>query len=258
MVGLSILLVVVALVIAFFLFFKLLRNAIKALMFVLFLVLFVVGVLGFLVYLDVGKVKGSFENGQTALLLHDGSIVAGFTYSENPNEVLQSDKFQLLNKETLAGIDDSFKKGSYTGEDTLTIIIESDYFIGTSVELADGYTLKLDNKTIYGVFSCEDLNKCISPLIDVAPSLEKQIAASFDDEQDLKNKLFFSVFSQETKESKGSFIISGIKEDKIIVYPSLTTLKLVKMIPDSLITKAISKVSGEELSEEKNTPSTDD
>jgi hypothetical protein len=242
MIGLNIVLIIVALVVAFFLFFKLLKSGIKALMFILFLTLFVVGVLGFLVYLDVNKVKGSFEKGQTALLLHDGTIVAGFTYSDNPGEVLQSDKFRLLDKETLSEIDSSIKSKTYS-EDTLTIVVASDYFVDKYVDLMDGQKLLLDEDTLSSVFGCKEMNECTKPLIAAAPSLKKQIASSFEDEQDLKNKLFFNIFTQETKGSKGGFVISGIRSEKIVVYPALTTLKLIKFIPQKTITKATDKIS---------------
>ncbi|MGV8168846.1 MAG: hypothetical protein ACP5N3_02215 [Candidatus Nanoarchaeia archaeon] len=243
MIGLNIIFIIIALIVAFFLFFRLLKSAIKALLFILFLVLFVAGILGFLVYLDVGKVRGSFENGQTALLIHEGDIVAGFTYSDNPNEVLQADKLELLSKTKLDDIDSALKKGSYSGEDSFTILIQSDYFAGKDVELMDNYKVTLDNNSIDEVFSCEELNDCISALVDAAPALKKQIASSFEDEQELKNKLFFAVFTQETKASKGSFLVSGIKENQIMVYPQLTTIKLLKFVPDKFINNALSKVS---------------
>ncbi|MGV8161723.1 MAG: hypothetical protein ACP5N2_00140 [Candidatus Nanoarchaeia archaeon] len=250
MIGLNILLIIAALIIAFFLFFKLLKNTIKALIFVLFLALFVIAVLGFLVYLDIGKVKGSYEKGQTVLLLHDESIVAGFIYEENPNEILQSNKLELLDENTISSISDSFRKGSYAGEETLTIIMQSSYFIGKSVELAEGYNLILTKENINTLFSCNDVDKCITPLIDAAPSLKRQISSSFEDEQDLKNKLFFSAFNQESKNSKGAFILYAIKNNQMIVYPSLTTLKLVQMIPNSFIGKALAKIPSKNTQED--------
>jgi len=243
MITLNILFIVVALVLAFFIFFKLLRSVLKALMFVLFLCLFVVGILGILVYLDVGKVKSSFGNGQTALLTQDGTIVAGFTYSDNTNEVLQSDKLNLMTEDELSAIDDKIKKGTYTGEESLTLIISSSEFYDSTVDLLNGNNVVLDEKMINKIFSCTSKDSCVNTLSEQTPALKKQIAASFDNEQDLKNKLFFNLFTEKTKDSKGKFIITGIKNNNITIYPELTTLKLVKIVPDKIITNMLNKVT---------------
>jgi hypothetical protein len=92
---------------------------------------------------------------------------------------------------------------------------------------------------INSIFNCDQLDDCTKILTDKQPSLKKQIESSFENPQDLKNKLFFNMFAQVTKETKGKFIITGVKDNKIVVYPELTTLKLIQFVPNFIVTKAL-------------------
>jgi hypothetical protein len=244
MITISIILVLVVLALAFYVFFKLLRGVVKAVIAVLFLVLFVAAIFGAVIYIDVVKLKGSFSADQTLLLSDRGSIVAGFVYANNPDsKILETTDIVMLSAQELDDISRKLNGGDYEKESGkgLTLVIDDSYFQDKSVELVANKSIMLNMQTINAIFTCDKLTSCEKILTDAAPDLKKQIAASFEDAQDVKNKLFFNLFIQETSKTKGAFLITGIREDKITVYPELTTLKLIKVIPDSIINRIVKK-----------------
>ncbi|MFA6072830.1 MAG: hypothetical protein WC758_01850 [Candidatus Woesearchaeota archaeon] len=243
MISITIILVLLVFALAFFIFFKVLRGAIKALMAIFFLILFVTLVLGVLIYIDINKIKGSFNDDQIVLLTHKGEVVSGIQFLNSKNtEILQSQKYNLLDYETLTNINDQLKKNTYESNsgEIITIIIDSSYLINTSVMITDSINITLDDKLLDDVFSCTELKDCTRPLKNAAPELKNSLDSSFDDAQDVKNKLFFNIFAQKITESKGIFVINGIKEKKITIYPQLTTLKIINFIPAGFFKKTIS------------------
>jgi hypothetical protein len=252
MITLSIILVLLVLGLAFFVFFKLLRGVVKAVIAVLFLVLFVIGILGILIYLDIAKVKSGFNEDQTVLLSHKGAIVAGFVYSNSQDKILESDRLQPLDQSRLTDISNIVSSGNFEKDKGFIIIVDSSHFYDKTVELAKGESINLSEKLINDIFSCEELKDCTKILSSAAPELKPQIENSFEDALDVKNKLFFNLFVQETKDTKGTFLIKGIKEEQISVYPELTTLKLINVIPEKLFNLVLKKSLGNSSELESN------
>jgi hypothetical protein len=149
----------------------------------------------------------------------------------------------MLSKEEISGINselsnDEYGKNSSKG---LTLVIDSSYFQGKTVEIMEGKSITVDEQMLDKIFTCDKLSSCTAVLVAVAPELKKEIAASFENEQDVKNKLFFNLFLQETTATKGTFIVTGVREDQIKIYPELATIKLIKLIPDKIIDSVIKK-----------------
>lgn len=242
MIALTVILVAVVLALAFFVFLKLLKTVFKAVFAVMLLLLFVIAVFGIVLYIDYVKLKGTFEEDQLILLSHDEKIVAGFIFSnDRDTEVLESDRLNLLSREEIIQMNEDLADEDYKKdyEHGLTVVLESSYFIGKSVELVKGKSIIINESIAEGVFSCTKLSNCTAVLVNAAPDIKKQIENSFEDEQDVKNKLFFNLFVQETKETKGTFLVTAIKDGTVTVYPEILTLKLIKMLPEKTINKIL-------------------
>lgn len=250
MVAVSIILVILVILLAFFLFFKLLRGVLKAAIAVISLLLFVSAILGVIIYFDIAKVKKNFNEEQTILLAHKGEIVAGFSYDNSEDEkILQNTKTALFENEKLASFNSELADGDYSPEKGMTMVIDSSYFKDKSLELIDGVSITLTDEFIDNLLTCNDDDDCIDLMSEKVPSLQKQIEASFEDEQDMKNKIFFNLFVEESKNTKGTFLISGLKEDQIKIYPELSSLKIIKMVPEKFFKKIADKTA--EFAEEK-------
>lgn len=241
---LNIILIVLVLFLAFFIFYKLLKTFFRAMFAVVLLIIFVVAVFGAVIYIDINKIKGNLDEDKTILLSHEGTVVAGFIYSGNKDsEVLEVTNIELLTESRISEINEEISNDEY-GEDSeglITLIVDSSSFQDKTVEISEGTSINVSGDLISSVFSCKKLSECTAPLISAAPGLKKEISSSFDDEQDVKNKLFFNLFVKEVKDSKGAFIFDGIKDEKMTVYPELTTIKLIKILPDKLLDRLIKK-----------------
>jgi hypothetical protein len=240
MITLTIIIAVVIAIIAFFVFFKLMKGFLKALGMVFLLLLFVMVVLGIIVYVDVARLKGSMEKEQVILLRHNGSIVAGFMYGQDQQKVLQTGSLGLFTAEQVSAADAAVKSGDPGGINPggITLVMESSRYYNKSLMLVkDNYAL-LDEAAVKTIFGCAELAECTDALAEKAdPRIRKTIAASFEDVQDMKNKVFFNLFAEETLDTRGTFIIPAIRHGEAQVYPSLLTLRLLKAIPESIFSR---------------------
>jgi hypothetical protein len=248
MISLTLILVILVAIAAFFIFFKLLRGALKILGIAVFVLLFISMIFGILIYLDVAKLKGSLGKEQTMLLVHNGDVAAGFKYGESDDRVLDSSGLGLFNKDQIADADsmlksDDFSKLNSTG---LIVIVQSGYFYNKSLQVTDDLNITLNEDDVNSLFSCTQLNSCTNILVGAAArsnsesgsadkSFIKNLDSSFSDDLDVRNKAFYNLFAQETLKTKGVFILTGAREGMVQVYPELISLKLIKFVPRSFM-----------------------
>ncbi len=241
MISITIILVLIIAVVAFFIFFKILRGFLKALGVVVLLLLFVSMVLGFFVYLDAGKIKGSIGKEQTILLSHKGNIVAGFKYGQSQDKVLDTGGLGLFSRDQISVADAALQADNLSNlnKEGLIVIIDSSYFYNKSLKITDALNITLDESAVNALFGCSELKSCTDVLVAAAGSKDESFAIklenSFNDDLDVKNKVFYNLFAEETTKTKGTFLLTGVRTNKIQIYPELMTLKIIKFVPSSVL-----------------------
>jgi hypothetical protein len=244
MLAIQIILIVIVLVLAFYIFFKLLKTVLKAIFAVFLLILFVTAVFGAVIYIDATKMKGRMDADQTVLLSHNGNLSAGFIFSSGKRDVLDTTSIEQLSTIELAELQEKITDENY-GDDIdrgLTLVIDSSYFVGKTIELEEDNIMI--NKTFNDdVLECNKLDLCIKIFTAAAPSIKNDITESFEDKtiQEIKNGYFFKLFTKEVSETKGTFLVNAVKDNSITIYPELTTIKLIKILPTRLIKKVLNK-----------------
>jgi hypothetical protein len=245
MLAIQIILIAIVLIVAFFIFFKLLKTVFKAIFAVFLLILFVTAVFGAVIYIDATKMQGRMDADQTVLLSHNGNLNAGFIFSSGKKDVLDTTSIDQLSEIELADLHEKISDEAY-GDDIdrgLTLVIDSSYFVGKTIELEKDSIIIINQTFNDNVLGCAKLDSCIKIFTAAAPGMKNEITASFQDKtvQEIKNGYFFKLFTKELSESKGTFLVNAVKDDAMIIYPELTTIKLIKILPDRLVNKVLNK-----------------
>ncbi|MBS3112898.1 hypothetical protein J4418_02360 [Candidatus Woesearchaeota archaeon] len=194
-------------------------------------------VFSYFIYIDVTEFKEGWEQSPKLFLLQDkGYLISGF--KADPQNV--KTPIYPLSREVMDSYKDPFTKEDYDailGENYKLFIIDFTAFekidtlnvFGTELKLAQVKEM-LDSDT-----PTKDFME-----INLGQTLNLNIPK--DQDEMFRSSLFSGLFANAIKKEGPLFIVSKVKDKRVLVYPETALFKSIKLIPLSLFKQAFTQV----------------
>ncbi len=223
---------------------RVLRKTFK--WFIYFWILLVVlGVgLSYLIITDINDLKENLPTKEKLVLFDlDGKLVAGFYFSD-VDEIFGNDNI-VQDTKNLRKPDLDKLNGFYADDDMDSLsemayevfILKEDMFTDVSeVQFGDITVSKED------IFSIMRSDSALEDFLDKFTQYEGQrevMREEIQDDLNAKNILLFVLFSKAQEKGGATYLVDEFKEDNLVIYKESITMKLIKLLPGSIIANFI-------------------
>ncbi|MFP4567358.1 MAG: hypothetical protein ACLFN8_00285 [Candidatus Woesearchaeota archaeon] len=240
--SIQIILIIIGLIIIFFLAFKLLKGIIKALITVVVLVIVLLITSGIIIYNDAATLKQGIENEATILIMQEEQIITGFktTAKVSLTSAINNQFYQTLNDDELKDITQKTESEDLKeiDKDHLIIMIEQKIFYEDELILNQD-TIQINEQTLETFATTQDMRLAIELLQDAGLS-DMQAQILIDQEiNELKSLVYYNLFKNKLKDTRGKFIIEGVRDKTIDTNPRLISIKLFNFFPQKILTRIV-------------------
>ena len=240
--SIQIILLIIGLALIFFLAFKLLKGIIKAAITVFVLALLLIGVFGIIIYADATTLKKGFEGEKTIVILYQDEVVTAFkaTTDVTIRAAIRQDFFESLTIEELNELKEKIENEEYDEieKEELLLIINQEVFYDEEILINDK-KINLSKEILNDLAQSKTLNEAISAIGKHPEINQEDLTISDVAHQDFLNQIYYELFKNKLKNTKGTFIIDGIKDKKIDTRPQLLSIKIINFFPESIMKRLV-------------------
>lgn len=239
--NIQLILLIIGLALIFFLAFKLLKGIIKAMIVVFIISIILVVATGFIIYLDASTIKQGFQGESKIIITQDKEFITAFgTNDLTLKTALKQEFFKVPTEDEMIILIEKYEEEKYDEivKDELLLIL-------------DQKTFYEDEIIVFGSkrnFTENDLNqiaksKTKEDIKNILADISEEELIKMDDLtiDEIKGTIYFSLFQNKLKDTKGKFIIDGIKEKNINTKPQLISIKLLNFFPEKIMNKLVNE-----------------
>lgn len=239
--NIQIILIIIVLVVAFFLALKIFKKIVKAAITVFILLLLLTGVAGIIIYNDAMKIKKGFEGEQIIVITHDDEVVTAFmTSGISISSQRNQQSYESVSQNELEKIADRIRAQEYKkiDEEKFLLIVDQKVFYEKEVNVMGVETTMTQEVLEAFALSTDVLeaSSILSDLPEVRPVyLEFFVNAELNE---LKNDVYAELFMSQISETRGTFLLKGVRNKDIITRPKLISVSVLNIFPESILRRA--------------------
>ena len=219
--------ILIIIIIIFLIILKITKKILVAISLFFLITTILALIFGFILYKDFTNFKKGFENGEKLILLVDESKVYTSVTLIKPVDP----KIIYSSKQEVNMFSEYYKNNELDkilDNKSFMFLIKKD-FIENELDYIYLGDSNLSNQEVMQILTSD------SYLEDFYSKINSQGKTPYD----LRADIFLSSISRIAEIKSPLFLLEGYKNSQIRIYPETLTLKFVKMIPSSLITKVI-------------------
>lgn len=242
--NIQLILIIIALVIIFFLALKIFKKIVKAAITVFILLLLLTGVAGIIIYNDAMKIKRGFEGEQTIIITNEGEMITAFKTADLTITSIRNQEFyEEITEEELQEIAQKLTNEEYEDieEENFLIIIEQKTFYEKESTIL-GVETTAEKEALEKFALSTNIEEAVIALSELNEIEQEELALLDKELRELKNTVYYELLLNQIKETKGTFLIRGIKDREIKTIPRLTSVTVFNIFPESIL----ERMTGEE------------
>ena len=219
--------ILIIIIIVFFIILKITKKILVAISLFFLITTILALIFGFILYKDFTNLKNGFENGEKLILLVDESKVYASVALIKPVDpkIIYSSKQEV---NVFSEYYQNNELDKILDNRSFMFLIKKD-FIENELDVVYLGDLNLSNQEVMQILTSDPY------LEDFYSKINSQGKTPYD----IRADIFLSSISRIAEIKSPLFLLEGYKNSQIRIYPETLTLKFVKMIPSSLITKVI-------------------
>ena len=229
----QLILIIIGLAIVFFLAMKLLKGLIKAAITVIIIIIILIATTGIIIYNDAMTIKRGLEGEQTIIIIHEQEIVTALKI----NPLNTQRPFDTFTEEEIQDIKQNINEKDYDEieREEFLLIINQELFYEDEINLI-GKQINISEEMLIRIALSETKQELLEVLEEHEEiSAQELIIFANQEKQEIKNQIYYALFINKITETKGKFIIDGIKNKQIHTEPKLISITLLNYFPERLM-----------------------
>lgn len=240
--NISLILIIVGLVIVFFLAFKLLKKVIKAAITVFVIALLLLVVVGVIIYNDSMTLRKGFQEQNLMVFTYEDRVVTAFRaeFDLSVTAVMTQSFYESLPREELEEVvgrapDESLKDFEY---ENLLLVMDQEMFYDKVITL-NGVDINFSRQVLEDFAVASDAEEAVLILGGV-DGFDVSVVENFE-LFEIKNYIYYELFKSRFKDTRGGFLIDGIRQSYVDTTPRLLSISVLNFFPKSIM----DRLSGE-------------
>ncbi len=237
--NIPLILFIVGIILVFFLTLKIFKKIIKAAIAVIILILVVTAVTSIVVYNDAMIIRKGFEDGKIIAITKNDELITAFNSKTDLTltATIRQEFYETINPEKQEEIEKNIKENELDkiNNETFIMVLNHEIFLEEKTKI-----LGKETNTTQSMLDAFATTKEKEDAILILTGLEGITEEDTKELQELelheiKSQIYYELFLNKFKETRGTFLINEIKENNIKTNPQLLSITVLNVFPENIM-----------------------